>query len=162
MGLLVRGQAGQRADIKDPYGKLMEKAGPHARRRLLLGRGWARSPAGTRSWTRTATWTEVERVRFRLTSLPVCGAAEHRVPFLPRDANRNDEDANRQAVSWLQVAPLAVSSSVFRHADAAGARRQLLRLRHDWDHPAFMLDNYIDLLTSSVTLRLYFTASSMW
>jgi putative spermidine/putrescine transport system permease protein len=66
---------------------------------------------------------------------------------------------NPQSVSWLQAAPLAVVLLVF-----FGIPMLLVGAVSFFDYerwqivPAFILDNYIELFQSSLTLRLYLTA----
>src|SRR5439155_924409 len=65
----------------------------------------------------------------------------------------------QQTVSWLQVAPLAVVLLVF-----FGIPMILVAAVSFFDYgrtqiiPAFILDNYLELFQSNLTLRLYFTA----
>ena len=66
---------------------------------------------------------------------------------------------NQQTVSWLQVAPLTIVLLVF-----FGIPMLMVAAVSFFDYerwqivPAFILDNYVELFQSSLTLRLYLTA----
>src|SRR5438132_822664 len=72
------------------------------------------------------------------------------------EAKRSGFRLPRRAVSWLQVAPLTLILSGFFLLPTG---LFLVVSFFDYDriglYPAFMFDNYQELLTSAATLRLY-------
>jgi putative spermidine/putrescine transport system permease protein len=79
------------------------------------------------------------------------------IPLTPRPRHRRQPSGpSPRAVSWLQVAPLALILLVFFLLPTT---LFLIVSFFDYDrtgiYPAFMLDSYLELLTSPSTLRLY-------
>src|SRR5271166_1763996 len=122
------------------------------------GSVWEISPAGIPSWTRTVTWSASGTSSFP-PNLVCSEAADRLAALYHRDATTITMKLNQQTVSWLQVAPLTVVLLVF-----FGIPMLMVAAVSFFDYerwqivPAFILDNYVELFQSSLTLRLYLTA----
>ena len=139
------------SDITDPYGKLMERA------------GGVRD--GGAFWDRMgniAVWnsvmdedrylTRVERVHHHVTTFTRPAAPLPRLlsPALPRRRVRS------WLVSWLQVSPLAfILIVLFAMPTFLFAVVSFFDYDRTGIYPAFILDNYRDLLTTPATIRVY-------
>src|SRR5436190_7441565 len=154
MGLLVRRQAGHRRYHR-PLWQADGESGQHARRRRLLGPHGQYRGVEFGDGRRPLPDPPLERVHHIMTVLPLALAA---LPQLDRFAS-----ASRRLppwlVSWLQVSPLAFVLVVLFALPTL-----LFVVVSFWDYdrtgiyPAFVLDNYRDLLTTPATIRVYLSS----
>src|SRR5262249_10140998 len=121
------------------------------------GSAWATSPAGTRSWTRTATW-------FRSgtsSSPPEPQSSDRRAVLWP--TRRRDpaptpvmKSISPRLAPYLQVAPLTLVLLVFFGVPLVFV---IVVSFFGFDDvgiiPRFYLGNYVDVSSSAHTLRLY-------
>ncbi|MFC7691241.1 hypothetical protein ACFQY5_18375 [Paeniroseomonas aquatica] len=86
-------------------------------------------------------------------------AGQDAVSIAPRSRGRRRWRLSAQAVSWLQVSPLAIILITFF---ALPTLIFLVVSFYDYDrvgiYPDFLLDNYREILTSPATLRVYLSS----
>ena len=138
-------------DIKDPYGKLMEKAGNDARRRRVLGPHGQHRRVELGDGRGPLSDAALERVHHVLTIVSAYASAP--LPLRrPLHAGRRWRLPPWTA-SWLQVGPLAFVLSCCSRCRLLFVVVSFFDYDRTGIYPAFILDNYRDLLTTPATLR---------